>query len=46
MSTSNKRYVMDYTIWIIAVLIVLILFTNNPLMDKLDEYCKDYDDGV
>jgi hypothetical protein len=35
---------MDYTLWIIAVLIVLILFTNNPLMDKLDEYCKDYSD--
>ena len=36
---------MEY-IWIIAVLIVLILFTNNPIMTKLDEYCKDYDDGV
>ena len=36
---------MEY-IWIIAVLIVLILFTNNPIMDKLDEWCQDYDDTV
>ena len=36
---------MEY-IWYIAPLIVLILFTNNPIMTKLDEYFKDYDDGV
>ena len=45
MHTINKRNVMEYLCGI-AVLIVLILFTNNPIMDKLDEYCKDYDDGV
>jgi len=45
MHTTNKRNVMEYLCGI-AVLIVLILFTNNPIMDKLDEYCKDYDDGV
>ena len=35
-----------YTIWIIAILIVLILFTNNPIMRWLDRVCQDYDDGV
>ena len=46
MSYTNKRYVMDYITWIIAILVVVVMFTNNPIMDKLDEYCQDYDDGV
>ena len=33
-------------IWYTAPLIVVILFTNNPIMDKLDEWCQDYDDSV
>ena len=44
MHTTNKRYVMDYITWIIALLIFVVMFTNNPLMDKLYEYCKDYSD--
>ena len=46
MHTTNKRYVMDYITWIIAISIVVVMFTNNPIMTKLDEYCRDYDDGV
>ena len=35
---------MDYITWIIAVSIVVIMFTNNPIMNKLDSYCQDYND--
>ena len=38
MSGTNKM--MDYIIWIIAILIVIVMFTNNPIMTKLDEWCK------
>ena len=37
---------MDYITWIIAILVVVVMFTNNPIMTWLDRYCQDYDDGV
>ena len=46
MCTTNKRYVMDYITWIIAISIVVVMFTNNPIMTWLDTKCQDYDDGV